>query len=596
MKSQNQIFCTIIVSILLSACSAVDMKKLAKEQKLQVNPSPLELHGDSVKFDISCIVPVKMLKKNKKYVVTATYKSLDQKQVVGKILFDSKDFPFAATQTPTLSRKFGFSYNKKLGKGEIFIMGEMLNINNIGKKTPEMEIAKGIITTSRLVKDFYPVAYTDHGYDGREQLLPNTIDFFFDKRISQLNVKETKSDRGAYFEKFISNKFVTRTVNIIGTHSPEGFETVNEKLSEERAMSIEKYYRQMMKKFSYGLQADSISFIIKGKVKDWSDFKDRLAENKKLSEEQKTEILSIIDSQEGGFRDKELKLQTLKSYKIIEKEIYPSLRNARTEVYTVKPKKSDAEIFLAANRLAANKSNKNDSLTAAELLYAATLTPLPDEKEKIYLAASKKLDSYEAHNNLGALYLEKSIKENNKNAKKEGIENALAQFNIAKNKAESGVVLMNISTCKLLLGDIPGAIEASAAARSKEVNADVKKGTNGVQGVLDIKAGNYDAAISNLSNAGTDAIVLYNRALAYLLKKDFTAAKAGFEEAIQADEKNANAYYCAAITASRMGDVESVNTFLKRAFAKDASLKNRCVEDLEFFSWREHERYKDALK
>lgn len=589
-------FGTLLIAYFLHSCSAVDMKKLAKEQKLTVNPSPLELHGDSVKYEISCIVPMKMLKKNKKYVVTNTYKSLDQKQVVGKIIFDSKDFPFAATQAPTLSKKFGFAYNKKLGKGEIYIMGEMLNINNIGKKTPEMEIAKGIITTSRLVKDYYPVAYTDHGYDGREQLLPNTIDFFFDKRISKLNEKETKTERGKYFEKFIASKFVTRTVNIIGTHSPEGFETVNERLSEERAMAIEKYYRSMMKKFTYGPQADSISFIIKGKVKDWSDFKDRLAENKKLTPEEKAEITAIIDSPEGSFRDKELLLQPLKSYKIIEKEIYPTLRNARTEVYTVKPKKSDAQIFILAKKIADGSAASKDSLTAAELLYSATLTPLPEEKEKIYLAASKKLDSYEAHNNLGALYLEKALKENNKNTKKELVESALAQFNIAKNKAESGVALMNIATCKLLLGDIAGAIEASAGAKSKEVNPDVKKGTNGIQGVLDIKAGNYDAAISNLSNAGTDAIVLYNRALAYLLKKDFTAAKAGFEEAIQADEKNALAYYGAAITASRLGDVESVGQFLKRAFTKDASLKNRCVEDLEFLAWRDSPKYQDALK
>lgn len=587
---------TLVIGLILAGCSVVDMKKLAKEQKLTVNPNPLELHGDSVKFDISCIVPVKMLKKNKKYVITTTYRSLDQKNTLGVMTFDSKDFPFAATQPPTLTKKFSFLYNKKLNRGDVFIMGQMLNINNSGKKTPEMDIAKGIITTSLLVKDVFPVAYADHGYDSREQLIPNSIDFFFDKRISKLNTKETQTSRGKYFEKFIADKYVTRTVNIIGTHSPEGIETVNEKLSEERAISIEKYYRQMMKKFDYGDKGDSISFIIKGKVKDWSDFKDKLSENKTLPDSSKATIISIVDGEQGTFREKELRLQTLKSYKVIEKEIYPSLRNARTEVYTVKPKKSDAQIFLIAKKIATNSNGKNDTLTEAELLYSATLTPLPDEKEAIYLAATKKLDSFEAHNNLGALYLEKALKENNKTAKATLIENALSQFKIANNKIESGVSLLNISTCKLLLNDIEGAKEAAAMAKTKEANADVTKGVNAVQGVLDIKAGKYDVALSNLAAAGIEPNVLYNKALASLLKKDFTAAKTAFEDAIQADDKNSLAYYCAAVTASRSGDVESVNRYLKRAFALDAKLKNRCVEDLEFITWKENDRFKDALK
>lgn len=594
---KNCFYCfSIFLGLFLVGCSAVDMKRLAKEQKLTVNPSPLELHGDSVKFDISCIVPVKMLKKNKKYVITTTYRSLDQKNSLGVLTFDSKDFPFAATQPPTLTKKFSFLYNKKLNRGDVFIMGQMLNINNSGKKTPEIDIAKGIITTSLLVKDVFPVVYTDHGYDSREQLTPNAIDFFFDKRISKLNVKETQTNRGKYFEKFISDKYITRTVNIIGTHSPEGIETLNEKLSEERAISIEKYYRSMMKKFDYGDKGDSISFIIKGKVKDWSDFKDKLSENKTLPDSSKATILSIVNAELGTFRDKELKLQTLKSYKIIEKEIYPSLRNARTEVYTVKAKKTDAQLFLIAKKIANNTNSKADTLTAAELLYSATLSPLADEKEAIYLAATKKLDSFEAHNNLGALYLEKALKEPNKSTKETLIENALSQFKIANNKIESGVSLLNISTCKLLLKDIDGAKETAALAKTKEANPDVIKGLNAIQGVLDIKAGKYDVAISNLSAAGTEPNVLYNKALALLLKKDYTAAKVAFEDAIQADEKNSLAYYCAAITASRSGDVESVKRYLKRAFALDVKLKNKCVEDLEFLAWRENDSYKDALK
>jgi hypothetical protein len=46
-------------------------------------------------------------------------------------------------------------------------------------------------------------------------------------------------------------KNVTRTVTITGTHSPEGAERINTKLSEERAAAIEKFYRAQMKKYDY---------------------------------------------------------------------------------------------------------------------------------------------------------------------------------------------------------------------------------------------------------------------------------------------------------------------------------------------------------
>jgi tetratricopeptide (TPR) repeat protein len=549
-----------------------------------------------VKFDISVIVPVKMLKKNKTYNVNVTYKAFDNKLTLGKVVFEGNSFPLAATEPPTLSKKFSFGYDKQLIKGDVFIMGEMLDVNKIGKKTPELAIAKGIITTPLLVSEIYPVAYADHGYDNREELKPNTVDFFFKKRISKLDVNETKTERGKFFEKFIASKYVTRTVNIIGTHSPEGAETVNEKLSEERALAIEKYYRSMMKKFNYGSKADSITFIIKGKVKDWADFKAKLSENKKLSDEQKNEILAIIDGSDGTFRAKELQLQKLKSYKIIEKEIYPSLRNARTEVLTVKTKRTDAQIFVIAMRVANGTATDKDTISGAEILYAANLTPLVDEKEKIYLAATKKLDSYEAYNNLGALYLDKAIKERDAKKKLELADMALAKLEIAKNRKETGVVYLNIASAKLMKGDKTGSLESIAKAKGLEGNADVTKGINGIQGTLDIKAGNYETAISSLNSAGNAAQVLYNKGLATLLKKDFSAAKPMIDDAIAADDKFAHAYYIAAINAAKNNDVESMNKYLIQAFKMNQDLKAKAVEDLEFLNYREHEKFKDALK
>ena len=64
----------ILLAVLtLSGCSITKMAKLASDQQLTVNPTPLELHGDSVNFDLSATLPVKMLVKETEYIVNVVY-------------------------------------------------------------------------------------------------------------------------------------------------------------------------------------------------------------------------------------------------------------------------------------------------------------------------------------------------------------------------------------------------------------------------------------------------------------------------------------------------------------------------------------------
>jgi tetratricopeptide (TPR) repeat protein len=592
----SKLFLVVLVGAFLASCSSVDMNKLAQQQKLTVTPNPLELLGDSVRFDISVIMPVKMLKKNKFYTVKTAFKAFDNRLELGNVVFNGNDFPQASTVPPTMSRSFVFPYSDNLKKGDVLITGEYSDLNKKVKKGPELSIAKGIITTPLLVSNVYPVVFVDHGYDNREQLQPTTVDFFFQKRIAKLDDKEKNGSRGKFFEKFIAKKFVTRTVNIIGTHSPEGFEAYNEKLSGDRAMTIEKYYREAMKKFNYGIVADSITFVVKGKIKDWSDFKILLDSAKKLKPEQKSEILAIVDGTDGTFHQKEIQLQKLKSYKILVSEIYPKLRNAKTEVLTVKTRLTDAQIFVIAKKIIDGTATPSDTLSDTQLLYAATLTPTIEEQEAILTAATKKNDSYASHLNLGALILTKAKKEPNPANVSKLVENALVQFNLARTKAESAEVYLNLSSANLLKGDKITAMNYLTKAMQFPANTEVNKGIKAMQGVLDIKAGKYESATQNFMNAGTDPKITYNRALSLLLKKEYSSAKSTFDESILVDANFALSYYGAAIAASKMNDVNVASEYLKKAFKLDDSLKAKALDDLEFVSVKDNQTFKDSFK
>lgn len=53
----------IIGALTFTSCTLPQMIKAAKEQKLEVAPNPLEVHKDTVNFDLAGNLPIKMLKK-----------------------------------------------------------------------------------------------------------------------------------------------------------------------------------------------------------------------------------------------------------------------------------------------------------------------------------------------------------------------------------------------------------------------------------------------------------------------------------------------------------------------------------------------------
>jgi hypothetical protein len=52
-----------IGALSFAGCTLPKMVKTAKEQELTVTPNPLEVHKDTVAFDMAANLPVKMLKK-----------------------------------------------------------------------------------------------------------------------------------------------------------------------------------------------------------------------------------------------------------------------------------------------------------------------------------------------------------------------------------------------------------------------------------------------------------------------------------------------------------------------------------------------------
>ena len=581
-----------LAAMSFSGCSLKNMVKMANDQQMTVSPNPLELHGDSVNFEVAANLPVKMLKKGKVYTAKFFYKYGDQEVAVGDISFSADDFPNSDDVEPRASGNFSFAYEAAMKSGNVEVMGVASDPRN-GKfeESPRLQIAEGVITTSQLVQTVYYPAYADHGYNNKEELIPTIIDFYFDQGRSNLKYSERRSTRGKEFEAFIAAKNVTRTVTITGTHSPEGPERINSRLSNDRAAIIEKYYRQQMDKFDYEGKADSITFILKPIVDDWSKFKNALASYEGVTAEQKSEILNIVNGP-GAFEDKEDALHKLASYKKVFKDVYPGLRAAKTEILTVKPKKTDAEISVLAREIVAGKVSA-DTLSVEELMYAASLTPDLKEQEGIYKASITKANNWNAHANLAAVYVGMAMDDHSNTSY---VSNAETQVDLANKLHQSPEAYTTAASVYLMQGNMAKAMDALNKAVSLGPNAATTDGLKGVKGAIQIKQANYGDAVSSLSGAEETAANLFNKGLAYLLQKDNSNAISAFEDAIDAQTDFAVAYYGAAIAYAHNDNGAKVVENLKLAVSYDSAFKEDAVTDLEFKNFASDAAFADVLK
>ena len=562
-------------AILLSGCKLDKMIKLAQENDLQVNPNPLEVHGGNVPFDMSATLPPKLLPANTSFTLNTIYVYGDQEVTVGSTEFLASDFPNSSSTTSRKSESFSFPYQDGMNPGTLYIQGVATDTRNGKSKTGDrLAVAQGLIMTSGWVKDVAMSSYAEHGYNDAEELIPTNVDFYFDQGRSNLRTSlsfdgvSNRSKRDD-LSGFIAEKNVTRTVTITGTHSPEGTETVNSDLSEDRAKEIEKFYRNRMDRYDYKGAADSINFILKPVVQDWSAFKTALAAYDGIDADEKASYNNIINGS-GTFVDKEKEMQKLSSYKKVFNNVYPGLRTAKTEVLTVKPKKSNAEIAVLAKSIV-NGDADADTLTIEELMFSATLTPSLEEKAGIYKAAADKSGMWQAHNNLAAVHIEMAMKGDNSK-----LDGAATQLEIAANKnASSAEVKANMAAVQVLQGDYDAAYETlgSISSTTNEINGKV----NAMKGAVEVRMAEYDKAKASFTSATNSDNVKVDRGLAYLLTGDYTMADAEFKQVERAD-----AYYLLAVSAARQSNASGVGSNLKKAVDSEPSYKDMALNDLEF--------------
>ena len=321
------------------------------------------------------------------------------------------------------------------------------------------------------------------------------------------------------------NERVAQSLYVNGYASPDGPETFNDKLSEQRSKSGLEAGEKLLA--DAGLNIDAAAY-----GEDWEGFKAAVAASDIADKDLILQVLNMYSS--SAEREKEIKNMSA-VFGALKTDVLPQLRRAQVVNSADITGWSDEEM------IALIKEGKVSTLKLEELLHIATVC---DEVAEIALVEATKSNDARAWNNLALIY-----------AKAGNYDKAIECLNKA-DKSIAAELNNNYALAYAADGDVAKAetYAANASAEAKALVAAAK--------------GDYTTAAATLKSG-------YNAAIVNFQNGNLAAAKQCI-----ASDNSAKADYLRAVIACKEGDLNTAKTQLNSAIAKDASLKAKAAKDI----------------
>jgi tetratricopeptide (TPR) repeat protein len=555
-------FAGLVASLLfLAGCAGLgSMEKEIEAMGLEASPEPLILRGDQVELEVTGRFPAKYFGKKVSVEATPVLTWEGGSASFESEGFQGEDAAGNFTVVPFESGK-SFSYSSSVpfdpameDAAELAVVISGTQGNKSATFAPYV-VGAGVITTPLWVQaddQFIPVE------DNFQRVITYTEEVTVNYSVNSSTVRsgELRDADWKALKELVQLSVDADSVTITGARieayaSPEGEITLNEDLASDRAKSAAASMTREMKRKK--LTSDEAFYDLVPKGEDWQGFKSLMQAS---DIEDKNLILRVLEMYSDKNKREEEIRNIAKTYKAIEKEILPALRRSQVVVSYDVEGYTDEELMDYCMSMP-------DSLTADELLYAATLFADLNDKLTIYQSAARAYaDDFRGYNNAGWCLAQMG----RMNQAGEVFQQALE---LERNKA----VVNNVAVLTRQNGDIDGAMKLlnEAAGAGPEV------GYN--KGIILIQKGDYASAISNMGRVSS-----VNVALAKMLNGDAAGAKTALENA---DDDSAVASYVMAVACARLNDSAGVKKHLGEALAKDSNLRQKAEKDLEFRDMRD---------
>lgn len=552
-------------ALVVAGCGGLGkMEKYASTITHTVDPDPLIVKGDTVHVNINGNFPGKYFYKKAQVELTPAITYATGETALKMAGFQGEGAVGNYTVVPYESGK-AFSYSDKVAYTPAMEQSQLMLkiLGKQGKKEKPFEavkLADGVITTPYLVQsDDRVIMAPDKFVRVTSHSASATINYLVASEVVRPN--ELKDQDVKNVADFVKNnktnpRITWKGVSVDAWASPEGEVKMNENLADKRAATGKRWIQGVLKANKVDAAKNDAFFTLNPRGEDWDGFKSAMEASTFADKDLVLRVLQMYP--DVTKREQEIKNMAA-TYKEISDDILPKLRRSEISLNYEVNGYSDEE-------LASLSKTNPDTLNVEELLKAATLTSDLNEQLRIYREAERLFpQDYRCANNVGYVLFQQG-----KSAEAE------AQFQKANGIMDNPISTNNLGVIARQKGDRAKAAELFAKATA--AGPDVKYN----QGIIAIQNGDYSSANSSMSGQNT-----FNAALAKMLGGD--AAGAGTILAASPDKDSAMGHYLAAIIAARTNNGEGVRSNLAAAVAKDASLKDKALKDLEF------RNYKDSL-
>ena len=562
MKKSLKVFASVMAFAMLTACGTA-----VQPEQVTVNPSPLTVVGNLVEADITGTFPVKKFGAKAILTVTPVLKYAGTEAVGQSVTYVGEK---AKENGTTVSYKEGgqftlkasFEYVPAMAKSELYLRFTAKNGNKV-VEIPDMKIADGVLATAKLAQaeDVKAQVTADKFQRIIQEVQEADIKFLIQQstlRNSELKSQELKDLYAAIKDADTTANKAINKLEVAGYASPDGEQDLNAKLADARQAKSQKHLQKQLKKAKVNATIESNIT-----AEDWEGFQAAMEASNIQDKELVLRVLSMYSDPE----EREAQIKNLSAvFKTIAEEVLPALRRSRLILTTDLIGKSDEEITaLVANDAAA--------LNVEELLYAATLTNDAAEKLAIYKTATELFaNDYRGYNNMGMVYFGQGNVSEARRCYAKALQLAPANADVNYNAGLAAMAENDLAKAEEYLG--------KAAGTEGDLNA--------AMGTLYTMKGDYAAAKNAYGKTASN-----NAAVQQILNEDYAAAR---QTLASVANPNATTAYLAAIVGARTNDRDAVYANLKLAIERDAALKVKAQEDIEFAKYQADEKFQAIVK
>ena len=555
-------FCVLAAIVFLSSCSG-KLTPLA-EQYIKAEPQPLETVGGKVPVTINATFPAKWFNKNAVVTVTPVLRYQGGEAWGTSYTYQGekvKGNNQAISQSAggNVTMRTSFTYKPEMKKSDLYLTFDA-KIKNKTVSLPDVKIGEGVIATSELANAATAAAAVapdkfqriiKEAYDANIMFLIQQAEL----RSQELNKQDIKD-----WKNLVQNADEAPNQNVaveISAYaSPDGGLKLNTGLAERREANTTKYLNQELKKAKIDVPVDA-----RYTAQDWDGFQQLVSKSNIQDKDLVLRVLSM-------YKDPEQREQEIKNissvFSVLADEILPQLRRSRLTANVEIIGKSDDEISALA------KSDPR-ALNVEEILYAATLTNSPAEKEAIYTKASQQYaNDYRTWNNIGMMRF-----------KAGDLAKAEEMFNKANSVKANSESSMNLGLIALTKGD-------NAKAQQLFGNAASVPELSEALGVLYLQQGDFAKAAGSFGSIKSN-----NAALAQIMTKDYSKALQTLNAVANPD---ATTDYLKAVVAARTNDTSGVVNNLRASIGKDRAMVKEIANDLEFAKYATNADFSSLLR